>query len=209
MKEKHASSLPVQSADDGRNPLRAVVALHGDTGNRYSMKPVSVGCRCRGTRWYFPEAPFELESAGQHTWWQKSSGPIDFRPAFTVLDTTLEQVVRDGIPRQRTVLLGFSQGACLTLEYGLRTDSLGGLVAIAGFLTDKERLAREQNPASRQTPILILHGTRDKIVPPEQGRATRDQLMGWGYEVQWSSYAAGHKIPLPAMNTIRQFLQVL
>ena len=99
-------------------------------------------------------------------------------------------------------------GASLALELALQLDvSLGGVVWFAGMVKDRARLQAAATPASRGTPFLLLHGTRDTIVNPRESRAAYDLLKESGYLVTLTWVEANHKIPLPAIRTIRNFLE--
>ncbi len=188
---------------------RAIIGLHGYTGNRHSLYPIAVGARCPNTKWYFPEAPYDIENKEGKSWVRKdSNGNWDTSEAFAILNQTIAQIQKDGIPPEKTILLGFSQGACLTLEYGLRSHQrLGGLIPIAGFIKYPDQLASQLSSESQQTPILIMHGTKDDIVPPEKGKDVVSLLTAWNRPVSSLWYTAGHKIPVKALVAIRSFVE--
>ena len=67
-------------------------------------------------------------------------------------------------------MIGFSQGACLAIDFALRLKfSIGGIVAIAGFIKFKERFLEEASKESGDTPILLMHGNQDDIIPMPPG----------------------------------------
>ncbi|NOZ75859.1 MAG: hypothetical protein GXO90_10905 [FCB group bacterium] len=188
---------------------RAVIGLHGYTGNDHSLVPIAVGSRCRNTRWYFPEAPHDLQDREGKTWFIKdASGEWNLTSAFSIVEETLHRSQADGIPVEKTVILGFSQGACLALEFGLRSpDHFGGLIPIAGFIKDPERLAAQLSPANATTPILIIQGEKDTIVPPEKAREVGSFLERQNRPVRIIWHSAGHKIPVKALREIKDFVE--
>ncbi len=199
---------PFKTFDPKEHVDRAVIALHGYTGDRNSLYPVAVGTRSKNARWYFPEAPYPLEKHDGNSWFIKDeNGYWNTELAFEILDDLLTYVRSDGIPPERTIILGFSQGACLTLEFGLRyKKQLGGLIPIAGFISYPEQLNHDLKEQTITPPVLIMHGTRDTIVPPEKGEEILAFLEERHYPVRIVRFNAGHKIQVSAMNEIRTFI---
>jgi predicted esterase len=98
-------------------------------------------------------------------------------------------------------------GASLAMEYTLRLSyPIAGIIAIAGFIKDKDQLASDATSESRRSPVLILHGENDDIVSVESGRKTYDLLSELNYCVRIETYATGHKIPAAAGGMITGFI---
>jgi predicted esterase len=73
-----------------------------------------------------------------------------------------------GIPNRNIVLGGFSQGAALSLYAGLQMDSsLGGIVALSGYLPKPAEWRAGVTPAARTTPVMLCHGDEDQMVRAE------------------------------------------
>ncbi|MFQ6613747.1 MAG: alpha/beta hydrolase [Fidelibacterota bacterium] len=193
------------------NVNRAVLGLHGYTGNEQSLTPIALGSRCRNTRWYLPAAPFDLPDREGKSWFQKkSSGEWDISSAFSVIRATLDRIQADGISLRKTALLGFSQGACLALEYGLRFPThFGGLIPVAGFIKYPEQLGKQLSGEETTIPILIIHGEKDTIVPPEKGREVMSFLADRGIPARIHWHHDGHKIPVKALREIKSFVEGL
>jgi phospholipase/carboxylesterase len=86
--------------------------------------------------------------------------------ALNVLDETVKEVVKAGIPKNRIFFLGFSQGACLALEYVARNaDAYGGVMAFTGGLIGKALVSDNYHGDFANTPILITTGNPDPHVP--------------------------------------------
>lgn len=95
-----------------------------------------------------------------------------------------------GIPLQRTILSGFSQGGAMTLDVGV-TLPFAGLVSLSGYLHS------EPEPAGVVPPVLIAHGRQDTVVPLRAAHQARDVLTALGVPVQYREFNTGHQI-LPA-----------
>ena len=80
-------------------------------------------------------------------------------------------------------LVGFSQGAMMSLHVGLRrAEPLAALVGFSGLLVAPERLAAE---ARSRPPVLLAHGERDEVVPVHALAAARDALSAAGVGCRW------------------------
>jgi phospholipase/carboxylesterase len=103
-----------------------------------------------------------------------------------------------GIPSERIVLAGFSQGAALALHTALRHDQrLCGLVVLSGYLVMAQRLDADRHASNRDLPVLACHGTRDDVVPITAGRSCRAALERTASDptlVQWHDYPMGHEV---------------
>ena len=105
-------------------------------------------------------------------------------------------------------MIGFSMGAGLCYHVALRLDfPIGGIIPISGMIRNPESLFPHATKVSRNTPILILHGTDDDIVTVDRGQEAFDLLVEHGYCVRLELYKAKHKIPLSANDLIIQFIQ--
>ena len=115
--------------------------------------------------------------------------------------------VARGIPEERIVLAGFSQGGAMALYTGLRHPRrLGAIIAMSSYLIMAEELAAERSDANRATPVFIAHGEYDPMVPLRGGELARDQLAGAGQPVEFHVYPMEHQICMPELVDISQFL---
>jgi phospholipase/carboxylesterase len=112
-----------------------------------------------------------------------------------------------GIPPNRIVLAGFSQGGVVTLQTGLRQPKpLAGLMALSCYLPLAATVDKERHAASQGVPIFMAHGTGDDIVPMARGEAGRDKLTGLGYDVEWHPYPMPHSVHPDEVADIGAFL---
>lgn len=113
-----------------------------------------------------------------------------------------------GIPAQRIVLAGFSQGGAIALHTGLRHhETLGGILALSTYLPLADDAATELQKASLATPIMMAHGTDDDIVPLVAGCQSRDLLRGFGYKVEWRDYPMPHSVCNEEVEDIANWLR--
>jgi phospholipase/carboxylesterase len=119
------------------------------------------------------------------------------------LDTLLAQ---EGLGADRLVLVGFSQGAMMSLEVAVRRDeAVAGVVAISGRLLRPEALAAE---AVVKPPILLIHGDQDPVVPfADMGKAG-DALVSAGFQTfAHVMRGTGHGIAPDGLGVALQFIK--
>lgn len=108
------------------------------------------------------------------------------------------------IDAERITLLGFSQGAILSEAVALTEPGLiSGAVLISG------RTLPELKPvagATRLPRVLVLHGTRDTVLPYENGVTTNEVLTSAGYDVEFKSFDAAHEVTGPMVEAMRTWL---
>jgi phospholipase/carboxylesterase len=112
-----------------------------------------------------------------------------------------------GVPANRIVLAGFSQGCAMTLLAGLRyPERLGGLVAMSGYLPLAASTAAERHDANALVPIFMAHGRKDAMVTMERGLAARDALTALGYNIAWHDYPMEHSMCMEEVTELNHWL---
>jgi phospholipase/carboxylesterase len=119
----------------------------------------------------------------------------------------IEREKERGIPAERIVLAGFSQGGAVALHTALRyEEKLAGVMVLSAGLLFADKLPPEAAPANKKTPILVAHGTFDPMVSVMVGKRTRHFLESHGYSVEWREYAIQHTVSLEEIQDIGRFL---
>jgi phospholipase/carboxylesterase len=86
--------------------------------------------------------------------------------ALSTISAVLERLVGAGIPREKTVLLGFSQGACLALEFAARNARrYGAVVGLSGGLVGPDGTPRDYPGSFSDTPVFLGCSDRDPHIP--------------------------------------------
>ena len=106
------------------------------------------------------------------------------RQAAPALERFVEAELRRWeLPPSACALVGFSQGAMMSLHVGLRREAaLAAVVAFSGVLTGPERLAAE---VRSRPPVLLVHGARDEVLPVHALAAAREGLAQAGVGCRW------------------------
>jgi len=129
------------------------------------------------------------------------------RASQVAVERLIAREVERGVARARIVLAGFSQGAAITLQTGLRqSEPLAGLMVLSGYLPLADSLAAERALQSARVPILMAHGESDPVIPIGRATASRDHLQTLGYVVQWHEYPMQHSLSAEELGDIAAFL---
>jgi len=109
--------------------------------------------------------------------------------ALDILAELVEQLVETGFKKENIYFLGFSQGACLTLEYVTRHAArYGGIVAFTGGLIGEEINLHNYSGDFAQTPVFIGTGNPDAHVPVKRVLDTQDILKKMNANVMLEIY---------------------
>lgn len=128
--------------------------------------------------------------AAQRTWYPYGFMASD-QGNLSALNSSLQQVsllfqflVEEGIAPEQIYLLGFSQGACLSLEFAARNaQKLGGVVAFTGGLIGEKLEEKKYSGDFQGTPILLSSSAHDMHVPAQRINDSAQQLQKMGAEV--------------------------
>jgi phospholipase/carboxylesterase len=199
----------------------AVVLLHGLGADGHDFEPIVPELRlppAPAIRWVFPHAPIRpvtINAGARMRAWYDVAGfdhgvrqdVRGIRESAALARSLVEREVRRGVPAERVVLAGFSQGGAIALFAGLRhPERLAGILALSTYLPFPDSLAEEAHPANAATPIFLGHGSLDPIVPQGLGAASRDRLLERGYDVEWHTYPMPHSVCAEEIADLRAWL---
>lgn len=199
-------------------PNAAVIWLHGLGADGHDFVPVVQLLGLPHIRFILPHAPIRPVSLNQgyemRAWYdifglqpgspQDEIGILDMQSQLSAL---LATQVAQGIPAQRIVLAGFSQGGAMALHTATRyPQSLAGVLALSTYLPLAAQLPTALHPANQQCPIWMAHGEDDTVITLTTALAARSALEAAGLPVSWQTYAMAHSVCEPEISDIRQFL---
>jgi predicted esterase len=105
----------------------------------------------------------------------------------------ISEEIQNGIPADRILLGGFSQGGALAIHAGLTSShKLSGIFGLSAYLLLRDKmkeLVDESGDANKTTKIFMGHGDADPVVQYKHGKMTADQLKEWGYDVTFNTYS--------------------
>lgn len=208
--------------ETGKHPTHSIIWMHGLGADGNDFAPIvpalSVGSR-QAIRFVFPNAPHMPVTINggmvMPAWYdilvaslvrqEDANGILASEKAINAL---IDREIARGIPAERIVLAGFSQGCAMTLHIGLRQKHrLAGLMGLSGYLPLAQSAPEHWTEANRHTPVFLAHGTMDPVVTLDRGVATRDFLQEHGYDVRWHTYPMPHSVCPAEVADIDAFLQ--
>lgn len=114
-----------------------------------------------------------------------------------LLTQAFAEIEAHGFAPDKTVLMGFSQGCLMTIEFGARySKRLAGYLGISGYCYDPQALIREANREVFHSPWLITHGTQDAVLPVERTRGQIAQLKAADLAIEYREYEKAHDLNL-------------
>lgn len=215
------SLLPCVEPPVQGEPRGAVLWLHGLGASGHDFEPIVPLLGLPDVRFVFPHAPPRPVTINggmvMPSWYDIRSlddrpdreSKEDIRASAEQISALLEREHARGLPYERIVLAGFSQGGALTLHVGARfPHRLAGLMVLSAYLLLPEAFAAEREAANRDTPALFCHGRFDPLVPMERGRRAFEALQEWSPErpALWQDYAMEHEVCPPQISAIAGWL---
>jgi predicted esterase len=118
---------------------------------------------------------------------EDEAGIIRSRDYFHSL---VDAEVAKGIPANRVVIGGFSQGGAMALISGVTyKNQLGGIFGLSCYLLLQKTLKElPQDSPNKKTPIFMGHGDADQVVAHKFGKMSMDVLTEHGYNVDFRTY---------------------
>ena len=112
-----------------------------------------------------------------------------------------------GMPSERILLAGFSQGGAVALHTGLRYGKkLAGILALSCYLPTGDTLEAERDEINQEIPLMMAHGTMDPTIPVSNAIRTRQALKQLGYKIRWHEYRMMHEVCAEEIQDIRSWL---
>ena len=205
----------------GPEPRGTVIWMHGLGADGWDFVPivrelpVPEGLQLR---FIFPHAPVRPVTINNgyemRAWYDIKMQDISrvpdeagIRESQAHVEALIAREAQRGVPAEKVVLAGFSQGGAITLQAGLRhRDRLAGLVALSTYLPLEESLDKEASAANKRTPIFMAHGTQDPVIPVQLADASRRALEQRGYHVEWQTWPMPHSVCAEEVEALGQFL---
>lgn len=192
-------SLPHLLRPAAGEPAGALVLFHGRGTSEHDLHPLLDGLdperRLLGAT---PRGPLVLPPGGAHWYVVREIGypdPETFTASYELASGWLDALAEEtGIPPERTVIGGFSQGAVMAWALGLgrgRPRS-AGIVALSGFVPTVEGFELDRSPPL--PPVAIGHGTFDPVISVDWSRQAKELLEHAGAEVLYRESPMPHSV---------------
>jgi predicted esterase len=184
----HAGQPVFATGESPEQAKAAVVLLHGRGASARDILTLAPALAAPGWAFLAPQA-----LGG--TWYPNSfRAPIEsnepwLSSALQVVGGLVERLGEDGIGPERTILLGFSQGACLTLEYATRNARrYGGVAGLSGGVIGPDDMPRHDEGSLAGTPVFLGCSDHDDHIPAHRVRHAAEVLRGLGADVAMALY---------------------
>jgi phospholipase/carboxylesterase len=215
------ATLETLEIQTGAQPVASIIVLHGLGADGNDFVPLAKELKLAPVgpvRFVFPHAPIRPVTINNgyrmRAWYDilgtdlvRREDETGLREAQVQVQALLDREAQRGIAPSRTVLMGFSQGAAVTLMTGLRAPQrLAGLAPLSGYLPLAATTAAERNAANLDVPIFMVHGSFDPVIALARATASRDALVALGYPVEWHGYAMDHALCAQEVEDLNRFL---
>lgn len=194
---------------------KLLIGLHGWGANAQDLAALADYMPLPGFQMRFPDAPFPHPYALGGRMWYALPNNCDFQADYDFTQQTdlqesrqilrqwLDQIAQEtGIPPERTVIAGFSQGGAMTIDVGMQLPLAGALV-LSGYMHSLP------TPHADLGPVLMVHGREDPVVPILLAHDSREALKAANVKLTYQEYDMGHEISPLVLREIRLFCKQL
>lgn len=218
----HVSNLDAVEIPNSDPDALTVICMHGYGADMRDLAPLTQEVQTkRPVRWLFPNAPEQLDWGGR-AWF-----PIDVA-AFEEAQRTgstrnlsghapegiaqarkeLQSFIKElGVPWKKVVLMGFSQGAMMSVDLATHAeDTPAGVAILSGTLVDLKTLSKLA-VKHKGLPFFQTHGSVDPILGFAQALALEKALIEAGWIGKLQRFEGGHAVPPEVLETLRMWLE--
>ena len=212
-------TIEIESAP---NPSVAIIWMHGLGADANDFVPMVKELDLRGLpgiRFVFPNAdtmPVTINGGYvMRAWYDivntdlgRQEDEAGLRASQVKVEALIAREKARGIPAERIIVAGFSQGCAMTLQTGMRQkEKLAGMMCLSGYVPIAAKAAAEHTPESLATPIFMVHGRMDPVIPIARAEQSRDLLQQLGYQVEWHDYMMQHSLCMEEVDHISAWLK--
>jgi predicted esterase len=164
------------------------------------VQPVTINFGMSMPAWYDIRSLSDMDQA------EDEQGMLKTSESITQL---IRDEIQAGIPSERIVSGGFSQGGAISLLTGLSSEyQLGGIVCLSGYLPLRTKIFALATEANRKTPIFMAHGDADEVVAYKYSSLSSQTLQKAGYSVIFKAYSGmGHAACPDEIEDLLKFLK--
>lgn len=203
---------------DAPNATQYVIWMHGLGADGFDFIPLVPELRLPSTTFIFPHAdtrPVTINGGMVMRAWydiftldrlveEDQAGLMASRQQVHAL---IDMLRAEGVDSRNIVLAGFSQGGVMALLTGLSYEyPLKAILALSCYLPLNAEWPGLMSAANKTTPIFMVHGTGDEVLPCRLSEQHAALLRQLGCDVMWRSYPMGHTVCPQEVADIRTFL---
>ncbi|NDJ55406.1 MAG: phospholipase [Chloroflexi bacterium] len=188
----------------------AMILIHGRGASAQSIMELRHEFNQPGFAYAAPQAAFS-------TWYpQRFTAPIEANQpaldsALQAVADVVDSLTEQGIPADRIMILGFSQGACLAVEYAARNaQRFGGIACLSGGLIGPDGTARDYPGSLAGTPVFVGCSDVDMHIPLARVEETANVMANLGAEVDKRIYPGmGHTVNQDEIEAVKAMMSAL
>jgi predicted esterase len=209
-KDPHRGQPILAAGEPLKRARAAMIMLHGRGATAESILALAAEFDQAGFAYLAPQAAgetwypnrFHAPAASNEPW---------LSSALAAVDEVVNKITATGIPQERLLILGFSQGACLALEYAARNARrYGGVVGLSGGLIGADGEPRRDNGNFARTPIFLGCSEMDFHIPQARVEQAAQILKALGGNVTVRLYPnLDHTVNQDEIEFVRGMMAVL
>lgn len=200
-------------------PTACVIWLHGLGADGNDFVPVINLLNLPHVRFILPHAAFKKVTANNgyemRAWYDifgltpgSREDEAGVRESQAYIESLINKEIARGIPSNKIILAGFSQGGAIALQTALRyKQPLAGVMALSTYLPLKASLEKEKTLLNEHIPIFMAHGTDDNVISFATNRLSFELLQAQHYHIEFHEYAMAHTVSTQEIGDIRAFLR--
>ncbi len=205
------------------NPEWSVIWMHGLGADGYDFASIVPALQLPdtpGIRFVFPHAPMMPITCNNgyvmRAWYDiirfddinRHADEAGIQDSLTAIRALIARENERGIPCERIIIAGFSQGGAMAYTVGLtHPQKLAGIIALSTYIPSLALLASQQSAANCQTPVFAAHGDFDPVVPIQLGDLAKNHVASLGNPLEWHPYPIQHGVSDAEILAIGQWIK--
>ncbi|MCF6190908.1 MAG: alpha/beta hydrolase [Cocleimonas sp.] len=214
--------LPFETVRTAEKTDYTIIWLHGLGADGNDFVPLVPELRLPESltiKFLFPHAPVRpitLNNGYEMRAWydmlsldrNNTTTEDDVLNSVTWINDFIDQEIENGVPSDKILLAGFSQGGVIALHAGIRyPKKLAGIMALSTYIPFDENLLAQTNSQQAGLPIFAAHGTRDPVIPVASWQDYAPKLESKGFDVEAHSYEMEHSLCAEEIRDISAWLK--
>lgn len=215
------ASLPCEIVEPEQSANASVIWLHGIGADGFDFVPVVPHLKLPPhlqIRFIFPHAPIRPVTCNggyeMRAWYDilelseiRKINEADLLHSVKQVEALIKAENQKGIPSERIVLAGFSQGGAVAYHTALHyPEPLAGLVALSTYMGITADIEKTLSPTNKNITIKVAHGKQDDMVTERAAKLAFNLLKDQGYDIYWKSYRMGHELCISEIRDIGRWL---